>query len=267
MTLAHRAQFAARRVTQTLRCFDNGWTVLRTVAGGSEEVRYVIGDVTIVGPNVPGARVPVYEVFAEDEYAIDWFTQGLRDAPVLVDVGAHIGCFSVAFASARPAARVHCYEPTPSTGSYLRRNVDGNGLAERVTVHHEAVSAASGTLVMADNGTGSGHNGVLHLGEPGAAEIEVPSVGFDDVVRRAGGEVDVLKMDAEGAEYDVVLRASPDVWRHVRRVVMEYHALPGHDFDEIRDVFAVAGLELVRRDRYTEGLGLAWFSRDPLAPS
>ncbi|GAA2081400.1 hypothetical protein GCM10009821_22540 [Aeromicrobium halocynthiae] len=211
--------------------------------------------------------MPVYEVFAEDEYAVDWFTTGLRDSPVLVDVGAHIGCFALAFASARPTAQVHCYEPTPSTGSYLRRNVDRNGLADRVTVHHEAVSAASGTLVMADNGTGSGHNGVLHLGEPGAAEIEVPSVGFDDVVRRAGGEVDVLKMDAEGAEYDVVLRASGAVWQQVRRVVMEYHALAGHDFDEIRDVLADAGLELVRRDRYTEGLGLAWFSRDPLPPS
>lgn len=72
----------------------------------------------------------------------------------------------------------------------------------------------------------------------------------------------MLKMDAEGAEYDVVLRASGAVWQQVRRVVMEYHALAGHDFDEIRDV-----LELVRRDRYTEGLGLAWFSRDPLPPS
>lgn len=56
MTTLHRARFATRRVVQTVRCFDNPGEVLRTVAGRAEEVEYVIGDVTIVGPNVPGAR-------------------------------------------------------------------------------------------------------------------------------------------------------------------------------------------------------------------
>lgn len=267
MTTLRRLRFATRRARQTMTTFDNGWDVLRTIARRTGDVDYVVGSVRITGPNAPGARVPVYEVFSEDEYAMAWFGQGLPDDPVLVDVGAHIGCFSVAFATLHPGARVHCYEPTPSTGSYLSRNVEQNGLADRISVHHSAVAASSGVLVMADNGTGSGHNGVLHLGEEGAVTIEVPSVGLEDVVAAAGGRVDVLKMDAEGAEYDVVLNASAQVWSAVGRVVMEYHALPGHDFEQIEERLAEAGLRLVRRDRYTEGLGLAWFSREDLADS
>lgn len=264
MTVLRRLRFATRRAQQTVSTFDNGWEVLRTIARRTGDVDYVAGPIRITGPNVPGARVPVYEVFAEDEYAMDWFGQGLPDAPVLVDVGAHIGCFAVAFATRHPRARAHCYEPTPSTGAYLDRNVEQNGLDGRVQVHHSAVAAASGVLVMADNGTGSGHNGVLHLGEEGAVSIEVPSVGLEDVVAAAGGRIDVLKMDAEGAEYDVVLNASPQVWSSVGRVVMEYHALPGHHFEEIETRLADAGLRLVRRDRYTDGLGLAWFAREEL---
>ncbi len=267
MTTLRRLRFATRRARQTVTTFDNGWDVLRTIARRTGDVDYVVGPVRITGPNVPGARVPVYEVFAEDEYAMAWFGQGLPEDPVLVDVGAHIGCFSVAFATRYPQARVHCYEPTPSTGAYLSRNVEQNGLAERVTVHHCAVAASTGVLVMADNGVGSGHNGVLHLGEEGAVSIEVPSVGWEDVVTEVGGRVDVLKMDAEGAEYDVVLNASPRLWASVGRVVMEYHALAGHAFEEIEERLAGAGLHLVRRDRYTDGLGLAWFSREELPDS
>ncbi|WP_375000983.1 FkbM family methyltransferase [Aeromicrobium sp. CTD01-1L150] len=264
MSVLRRARFAARRTRQTVRSFDNGWSVLRSVVTRADEIDYRTGPVTITGPNVPGARVPVFEVFAEDEYAMSWFGQGLPDSPVLVDVGAHIGCFSLDFAARHPGARVHCYEPTPSTGTYLSRNVEQNGLADRVAVHRCAVAASSGVLVMADNGAGSGHNGVLHLGEEGAVSIEVPSVGLQDVLHDAGGWVDVLKMDAEGAEYDIVLNASPQVWSGVGRVVMEYHALAGHDFGEIASRLQEAGLRLVRRDRYNEGLGLAWFARDEI---
>ncbi|MGJ9412757.1 FkbM family methyltransferase [Aeromicrobium sp. CF4.19] len=265
MSLLRRSRFAARRTRQTLATFDNGRAVLRAIVGRDEELDYRVGGLIVTGPNAPGARVPVYEVFAEDEYSMTWFGQGLGDTPVLVDIGAHIGCFSLDFATRHEGARVHCYEPTPSTGRYLSRNVEQNGLADCVTVHHQAVAAASGVLVMADNGAGSGHNGVLHLGEEGAVSIEVPSVSLEHVLREAGGEVDVLKMDAEGAEYDIVLNASPDVWAGVRRVVMEYHALPGHDFEELRARLEQSGLHLVRRDRYNDGLGLAWFTRDELA--
>ncbi len=264
MRVVHRTRFAARRVRETVATFDNGWDVLAQMARRAPELTYRVGDLTITAPNAPGARVPVYEVFSEDEYALEWFAVGLGDAPVLVDVGGHIGCFSIAFAARLPGARIHVYEPTPSTGHYLQRNVASNGLGDQITVHHQAVGAAAGQLVMADNGPGSGHNGVLHLGEAGATSIEVPCVAIADVIAVAGGTVDLLKMDAEGAEYDVVLNSDPQVWSAVRRVVMEYHALPGHDLSEIEVHLAAAGLHLVRRDRYTEGLGLAWFSRDAI---
>lgn len=261
MKFLRRIRFAALRSRQTVRCFDNGWQVLRDIGRGADELQYRVDGVTVVAPNVPGARVPLYEVFAEDEYDLAWFAQGLGERPTFVDIGAHIGCFVVDVTRRLPDAWGQAFEPTPSTGEYLSRNVELNGLTERVRVRHEAAAANAGVLVMADNGVGSGHNGVLHLGADGANAIEVPSAPIAEVIDELDG-IDLLKMDCEGGEYDIVLNTGAEHWRRVRRVVMEYHALPGHSIDEIAQHLETAGLPMVRRVRYDDGLGLAWFARD-----
>ncbi|MDR6117144.1 FkbM family methyltransferase [Aeromicrobium sp. SORGH_AS981] len=264
MTVLDRATWVARRTRQTVSVFDNGWTVLRHMATGADELAFEVDGLTIHCPNAPGARVPVYEVFAEDEYSLDWFAQGLPADVHVVDIGAHIGCFSTDLVRRFPGASVHSYEPTPSTGAYTVRNVESNRLGDRITVHRAAVGARAGTLVMADNGPGSGHNGVLHLGESGATEIEVVCESIADAFAASGGRVDLLKMDAEGAEYGIVLESDPALWSGVRRVVMEYHHSDNHDFGELRTFLEAAGLALVRHETGGPGFGLAWFSRDPL---
>ncbi|MEH3034319.1 MAG: FkbM family methyltransferase [Aeromicrobium erythreum] len=259
--LSHRL----RRVKQTATVFDNRWGVARGLLTSTDELTFEVDGLTVHCPNQPGARVPVYEVFAEDEYALAWFSQGLRPDFVVVDIGAHIGCFSMDLARRFPQATVHSYEPTPSTNAFTVRNIEANGLADRVTVHRAAVGAEAGTLVMADNGAGSGHNGVLHLGAPGATEIEVPCQSLAGAFEAAGGRVDLVKLDAEGAEYDIVLHSDPALWTSVQRLVMEYHAIPGHDLAELETFLGGVGLLRVRHATSDDGFGLAWFSREPLA--
>lgn len=266
MTVLTRATWVARRTRQTVSVFDNGWSVLRQMAARADELAFEVDGLTIHCPNVPGARVPVYEVFAEDEYSLDWFAHGLPDDVHVVDIGAHIGCFSTDLLRRFPGATVHSYEPTPSTGAYTVRNVESNGLADRITVHRTAVGSRAGTLVMADNGPGSGHNGVLHLGESGATEIEVACDSIADAFAAAGGRVDLLKMDAEGAEYGILIGSDPALWAGVRRLVMEYHHSDEHDFDDLRTFLEDTGMTLVRHETGGPGFGLAWFSRDPLPP-
>lgn len=262
MTVLRRARYTGSRARQTVRSFDNGWRVLTDIAKRSDELTFRTGTATVECPNVPGARVPVYEVFVEDVYELDWFCAGLGTDFAALDIGAHIGCFTVDLATRFPQARVTAFEPTPSTGGYLERNVAGNHLTDRVTVYREAVDGRSGTLRMADNGVGSGHNGVLHLGADGATAIDVPARGVVEVFD--GGPFDVVKMDAEGAEY-AILDASPaGLWSSVQRVVLEYHPLGERTFADIERALGAEGLSLARRIHAPSGLGLAWFSRTPL---
>jgi hypothetical protein len=52
---------------------------------------------------------------------------------------------------------------------------------------------------------------------------EVPVVTLDDLVRQVGGHIDVLKIDVEGAEFDVLERASSAALAEIDQILVEFH--------------------------------------------
>ena len=260
-----RARNNARRAVQTVTTFDNGRAVLSDIVlRRPDELTFVADGVQILCPNRAGARFAVFELFADDSYRLPWFTRGLRQDPVVLDLGGHIGSFTLAMARLFPEARIDTFEPTPFSAGYLRRNVERNGLTDRVRVFESAVSARAGMLTMAIMDDGSAHNGVMLADTPGATTIEVPSTGLNDAFEAAPEPVDLVKFDIEGAEYDAILESKPDLWQSVRRVVMEYHRMEGRSWADLETFFGGVGLELVRRDVLPGEQGMAWLSRDPL---
>lgn len=235
-------------------------------------------------PNYPSARAPVFEVIVYDEYRIDAMVDDLRSAssPWIVDIGAHVGSFTVALASRLDRARFTCVEPCASTAGMLRDNIAANALAERVRICEVAVGGCRGAGWLRSNGPadscasleveapGRAAQRLSGGGTPSSANgqasqarqpDQVDVLALEDLLSPADARVDLLKMDCEGAEYGVVASASDALWARVDRVVLEYH--PGGSFIDLerRLVAAGLGLERLNRSPVTPGLGLAWFSR------
>ena len=263
-------RYWARRLAQTPGTFANWPAILRDMAlgragRGPETLEFrTRSGLCIETPNRPGARVPVYEIFAEDCYRLRWLLGDLLDRPVRVlDIGGHVGTFSCRLAQLHPRAAIQVFEPSPTTVRYLRRNVDRNGFADRVTVYEQALAATTGYAVFDDNGAGSGLNGLLAAGHRSGTPTKVEALAFDDAVALLDAPVDVVKIDCEGGEYDLVLASSADAWADVQRVVIEYHPVAGHSWPELRDRFVAAGLA-VQDEHAGGGYGCAWLSRVPL---
>ncbi|PZS29897.1 MAG: hypothetical protein DLM58_14730 [Pseudonocardiales bacterium] len=266
--------YRTRRITQTPRTFSNWLPVLvdmarERVGRGSPTLTFSTrSGLRIDCPNRPGARVPIYEIFAEDCYRLDWFLGPLRQRPVqVIDIGGHVGTFSCRLAQLHPGASIMAFEPSPTSAQFLRRNVEQNGFGERVTVFEQALAATSGFAVFDDNGAGSGLNGLVSAGHASGAgtATKVETVAFDDAVATAPAPVTVVKIDCEGGEYDLVLGSSPTSWSTVQRVVIEYHPVDGHTWLELRDWFERCGLH-VSAEKSSNGYGCVWLSRETLAP-
>ena len=209
-------------------------------------------------PNHPGARVPVYEVFAEDAYRLTGLVAAWGAEPHVLDIGGHIGCFSLQVAHAHRAATVTAYEASPTTASWLSHNVE-------LTVWHtgsrSAVSqwtAEAELLKIMDNGHGSSLTGQTNS-SPGE-EVTVQAISLAQVLDRAGS-VALVKIDTEGAEYDMILQTPHEAWTRVRSVVIEYHNMANHSWTELNTYLQKAGFRLDDLQQAGQSQGTAWLSR------
>jgi FkbM family methyltransferase len=122
----------------------------------------------------------------------------------LVDVGANYGYFTCLWAALRNTNRAIAFEPAPTAFAVLEANVASNGLQDRVTLFRAAVgkSASIGRFIEAPQGQ-SGLSHLLPDGELNGSDVPVEVVTLDDFFAAAGRaptNIDVLKVDAEGAD-------------------------------------------------------------------
>jgi FkbM family methyltransferase len=183
---------------------------MKIAAGRHDDVR--LGGVRLAGPHPRGLANTAVEV-AAGEYSARGFE--VRPGDRVVDVGANVGAFAVLAASR--GAMVDAYEPHPETFAHLERNT--TGLAVRC-VQAAVVGEATpgGTVALAPSEESTTRH---RLGRRG---IEVPAVGISKVI--AAG-CDLLKIDCEGAEFELVDGAGPEAWRAVWRVACEVHPWAG----------------------------------------
>ncbi len=141
----------------------------------------------------------------------------------VLDLGAHKGVFSVQSGARGRSVRVIAVEPEPDNYRHIIRNAEINGLSN-VEVHNRAVAVQPGdaTLVLSD--ASWGHRLTESADETGSNVLNVETVSLDDLIQSFKGDVDLLKIDIEGAEFDVLYGLDQALWGRVRRIAMEYHA-------------------------------------------
>jgi FkbM family methyltransferase len=140
----------------------------------------------------------------------------------VVDIGAGLGEYTL-FAAQAPRTRVFGFEPFPTSFELLRANAALNKL-ENIQAFDEAIGAHTGTLTL-DLSSGDPLQFQSTASDATRAEsITVRSSSLADAFDRLTlATCDLLKLDCEGAEYDILFNAPPNVLKRVRRIVMEYH--------------------------------------------
>jgi FkbM family methyltransferase len=197
-----------------------------------------------------GALYPVLEIFAFSEYAYDW---EFEDEPCVVDIGAHVGAFTLWLAERYPRLRAVCFEPDPDAYRYLARNTQGIA----ATLHRQAVGASSRTSVLRRPIPGGGVSTLQATG--GGDEVAVEVVSLEDVLATLP-DVSLMKLDCEGCEYELLLETPAASWGRVRRVVLEYHPVPGREPHSLVERLESLGLRLLQAEP-KDGVGTYWFAR------
>lgn len=147
----------------------------------------------------------------------------LKPGMVVVDVGANIGWYALHAARAvGSTGRVYAFEPEPRNYQLLVKNIEANHYQNVIPVQ-KAVSNRGGTARLYLHETNLGMHSFSRRDTDREVEhIEVEQVSLDDFLDTVGVQVDLLKIDAEGAEGLVIEGANRALLDNDVKVFLEF---------------------------------------------
>lgn len=173
------------------------------------------------------------EVFFAQDYARHW--QATNQAGHIVDIGANVGFFTLFAAHRCPRALVHSYEPVPANFRQLHANLQRNPNIN-VVAHQQAVGAKAGSFSMSLNSDLEFTTAARLDHTATGRSIEVECASFSSVIQSLpDGRCDFLKLDCEGAEYEILYGSPGDALAGVRQFAMECH----HRDDDLQNTHAM----------------------------
>ena len=161
----------------------------------------------------------VKEVLVDEEY--DFLRVFLKNcsAPVIVDVGAHIGTFSLWAYQQNSKAHLLMVEASPDSYEVLLRNVERNFSADQYKILNKAAWKNNDVLKFSTTGDSMG-NKVSSDGD-----VDVQGITFAEIVNltlKEHSSIDLMKIDIEGAE-EAFFETADAVLDKVKSLVIELH--------------------------------------------
>lgn len=151
------------------------------------------------GLNLNGGEFIQNKIYLERNYferrELDLIKEQVQGT--VLDIGANIGNHTLYFVNECKAGKVYVFEPSPETFNVLKKNIEINGLSDKVVIYNAACGKvkSKGTIRRVDlNDAGS--NQVLANGEGSVDVIAIDDLEIPDV--------DFVKIDVEGGEADVI---------------------------------------------------------------
>lgn len=156
---------------------------------------------------------------------------------VVLDIGANIGNHTLFFLLECGAGKVHCFEPMDKTFSLLKKNIELNGLLDKVVLNKMGVGAFStkaNLLHFKNNNMGSTE---LAYDQDGSIPvIAIDDILFDEIIT-------FVKVDVEGFEYEVIKGMRKTVEKHLPYIMIE---LRSDFFHEVYQWLSTLGYWYIR---------------------
>jgi len=179
------------------------------------------------------AILSINDVFGESQYPVP----KSDNRKVILDLGANIGVYSLYTALENPNAKIFAFEPDKNTFGQLINNIKINKLEKRIFPYQEAIAKKNGELIFyRDNVSSRAHSLFRSSGD----KIVVKAVSLETIFSTLKIECcDLLKMDIEGAEYEVLYNFPQELYKRINTMIIECH----DDFTSINYTYTKTALK------------------------
>ena len=167
------------------------------------------------------------EIFSQNTYKFSSSSQ----SPFIIDCGAYIGTSILYFKKLFPSCKVIGFEPDTDNYKILDKNINTWHFKD-VQVLNEAIWISNGFVDFQSNGDMTGH-----VSGNKKTEKTINRIKSTRLLDLLDQKIDFLKIDIEGAEYDVLVDCKDNLV-NVENLFIEYHSRfsEEHKLIEILDI-------------------------------
>lgn len=187
-------------------------------------------------PSGPGC---VREIVQHNEYGLTSF-KNIR-AGHLIDIGANCGVATIILAKQNPESTIYSYEPHLETFELLQKNIELNGLTNVKAFNMAVSNKTTKSITLTTHPHWSGGNTTYadidtfrrHFGDNSNIITRVvPAIDLDEIISSFHiDSIHLLKIDCEGAEYDILYDSEQFKTKIVKNMVGEFHNLKYNSVD------------------------------------
>ncbi len=211
-----------RLVPKIFKTFSN-WPKCYAVYLGlvKDDVAYTLRDSTrILARPDPVDIGVILDVCALDCYQ----AADIGKEDIVVDVGAHIGTFSLLAAKRATDGKVFAFEPLPQNFSLLKKNIELNSLNNVYAINKAVSGKQEKRKLFLQKVKGklfsSAASFFTEAQSPEFVEVETTTLG--DILGLTG-RIDFLKIDAEGGEVEILRNLDAAIFNRIKRISLECH--------------------------------------------
>lgn len=194
-------------------------------------------------------RIPINNIFVRNCFMIE--DEEITRARTIIDIGAHIGIFSLFAYQKAPNAQIFVYAPEPNSYDLLNRNINRNNAQSRIHPFNLAVGGSRDTFEMYKQDIPIGNTLLKSEASPHSEALKVRVITLADVLSQSGiDRCDLLKINAEGSEYDILTKSDRATLGRIRNVYLQCHFInQSLNIDTIQEFLSQAGFFLLRKQR------------------
>lgn len=212
---------------------------------GQETIIYPVNDTIKMKLRVGSFdKWAIYQVWKFGDYKSKKIT--IKPTDTIIDIGGHIGSFSIWAAKQAHQGRVFTFEPNTENFLLLQENKEINQISN-LEIFNLAVSEKIGEITLFNSVHQNMGHSLYERNLP--IQVRVKATILDEILKINNiQKVDLLKIDAEGAEYPILLNASAQMLQKVNKIILEYHDYlsHGYTYQDIQNHLETTGFEVKR---------------------
>lgn len=220
---------------------------------------YMFRDGIKIKTNEGVDTVTIAVVFIKKQYG------DVDDNFIVIDIGANIGVYSIFAASTSKKTIVYAYEPMLSSFKLLSENIKNNQLEKYIFPFPLGVAAEREKRKLFF-GRGSPFHS-LYSNEKKKKYLEIKCISLKDIFDENRIEqCDLLKMDCEGAEFEILYNTPSEYFKKIKKIRLEYHNQTTDKKCNIKNLIIFLrerGFKIRKFRRNPEYSGIVWLENCP----